>query len=130
LVFAFTTAASDAVAIPTRVSVFEFTALVIPAVALLVFALITAANEVDAVKTVASVLLLTALVIPAVAEFVFALITAARDVDAVVTVVPTVVTSDCVASEPESRPAPVKVRVALDHTSAAKVPKVLKVREV
>jgi hypothetical protein len=86
LVFAFTTAASDAVAIPTRVSVFELTAEVPAAIAV--------PSDVDAVKTVELVLLLTALVIPAVAEFVFALITAASDVDAVVTVVPTVVTSD------------------------------------
>jgi hypothetical protein len=51
-VLALITAASDAVATPTLVSVFELTALVIPAVALLVFALITVANDVLAVLTV------------------------------------------------------------------------------
>ena len=35
---------------------------------------------------------------------------------------------DCVASEPESSPAPVKVRVVLVHTSAMSVPKVVRVR--
>jgi hypothetical protein len=107
-----------------------FTALVIPAVAELVLELITAASDVDAVKTVELVFALTALVIPAVAEFVFALITAASDVDAVETVVPTVVTSDCVASEPASSPAPVSVLVALLQTSVASVPNELSVRDV
>jgi hypothetical protein len=102
--------------------VFELTAEVPAAIAV--------PSDVDAVKTVELVLLLTALVIPAVAEFVFALITAASDVDAVETVVPTVVTSDCVASDPLVSVASVSVRVALDHTSDANVPKVLKVREV
>jgi hypothetical protein len=85
-VFALITAASDAVAIPTRVSVLLLTDAV-PAV-------IAMPSEVEAVKTVELVLLFTALAIPAVALLVFALITAASDVDAVETVVPTVVTSD------------------------------------
>jgi hypothetical protein len=80
---------------------------------------------------------LTAVVIPAVAEFVFALITAASDVDAVPTLVSvfeftavvTPETSDCVASEPESRPAPVSVRDAYVHTSAATEPIAVKVRD-
>jgi hypothetical protein len=95
-----------------------------------VLALITAASEAVATPTLVSVFEFTALVIPAVALLVFALITAAKEVEAVETVVPTVVTSDCVASEPESRPAPVKVRVALDQTSVASVPKLLSVLEV
>jgi hypothetical protein len=95
-----------------------------------VFALIIVASDVEAVKIVEFVFEFTADVIPAVAEFVFALITAASDVDAVETVVPTVVTSDCVASEPASSPAPVSVLVALLQTSVASVPNELSVRDV
>ena len=38
-------------------------------------------------------------------------------------------TSDKVAREPDVRPAPVRVRVAADHTSVANVPKVERLRE-
>jgi hypothetical protein len=61
---------------------------------------------------------------------VFALITEASELEAVETVVPTVVTSDCVASEPASSVAPVSVLVALLHTSVAIVPNELSVLEV
>jgi hypothetical protein len=58
----------------------------------------------------------------ATALTVFAFTTAASDVDAVVT-------SDCVASEPEESPAPVRVRVAELHTSTASVPNVVSERD-
>ena len=74
----------------------------------LVFALTTAARDDDAVL----VFVFTAVVTPAVAEFVFVFTTAAIELEAVVT-------SDSVASEPEERPAPVRVRVPYVHTSAA-----------
>jgi hypothetical protein len=122
LVFALTEAVPEVIAVPSDVEAVV--------TRLSVFALITVASEVEAVKIVEFVFEFTADVIPAVAELVFALITAASDVLAVETVVPTVVTSDCVASEPVSRPAPVKVRVALDHTSVANVPNVVKLRDV
>jgi hypothetical protein len=51
-VFALITAARDVEAVKIVEFVFEFTAEVIPAVALFVFALITAARDVDAVVTV------------------------------------------------------------------------------
>ncbi len=53
---------------------------------------------------------------PAVTEFVFAFTTAATELEALVT-------SDCVASEPEERLAPVSVLVPELHTSEARVPK-------
>jgi hypothetical protein len=54
-------------------------------------------------------------------EFVFALTTAATELDAVET-------SDAVARDPELRPAPVSVRVPFTHTSAARVPNVVRLR--
>jgi hypothetical protein len=73
------------------------------------------AIDVDAASTVAFVLVLTAEVIPAVAVLVFPLTTAATEVEAFWT-------SLRVASEPELKPAPVRVRVAYVHTSEAVSP--------
>jgi len=81
----------------------------------LVLALTTAAIDEEAVRIAASVFALTSEVMPAVAEFVLALTTAATDDEALSI-------SDSVASEPVSSPAPVRVRVALLHTSTASVP--------
>ena len=93
----------------------------------------------------AFVLLLTAVVMPDVWVLVFefteavpAVIAEASEEEALATVplteaVPPV-TSDCVAKEPEERPAPVRVLVALPHTavavSATRVPKPERVRLV
>jgi hypothetical protein len=121
LVFALMTAASDEVAVKIALFVFELTALVIPDVCALVLALILAASDVDAVRMALSVLLFTADVIPDVWVLVFEFTVEAILVDAVVT-------SESVAREPEVRPAPVRVRVADDQTSAASVPKVVSVR--
>jgi hypothetical protein len=111
----------DDEAVATLVSVLEFTAEVPADIAF--------ASELVAIATRESVFALTEEVIPAVAEFVLALITAANELDAVETVVPTVVTSDCKAKLPESKPAPVKVRVVCVHTSAARLPRELSVLE-
>ena len=62
-------------------------------------------------------------VIPDVWVLVFALITAASDEVAVVT-------SERVASDPDERPAPVRVRVPTVHTSDASDPSDERVREV
>ena len=83
----------------------------------------TAASEVLAVNTVALVFEFTAPVIPDVALLVFALTSATTELDAFVT-------SDCTASDPVSRPAPVSVLTLLVHTSAAKVPNDERVRDV
>ena len=115
--------ARDDEALPTTVLVFVFTADVIPLVCASVFAFTTAAIDDDAVPTIESVLLFTELTIPLVAEFVFAFMTAASELEAVVT-------SLAVASDPESSPAPVSVRVAFDQTSATSVPKPESVRDV
>jgi hypothetical protein len=71
LVFALTDAVPAVIAVPSDVDavktvefVFEFTALVIPAVAEFVFALITAARDVEATPTRVSVFELTAVVTP------------------------------------------------------------------
>ncbi len=72
--------------------------------AVLVFALTSATTEEEAVATTVLVLLFT-LAVPAVTA-------AASEVDAVCT-------SESVASEPEVKPAPVRVRVAYVQTSAA-----------
>jgi hypothetical protein len=114
------------------VLVLLLTEVVMPEVCEFVFALMTAASEVLAVRTVALVLLLT-LALPAV-------IAAASEVEAVVTSlvrasdpevrvlsvrfrVAKVQTSDAVMPPPD-----VRVRVPLVHTSAAKVPKVVRER--
>ncbi len=76
----------------------------------------------EAVAMTAFVLLFTLDVMFAVADVVFELTEATIDVDAVSR-------SESVASEPVVRPAPVSVRVPFDHTSDAKVPKVVRVRE-
>ncbi len=55
------------------------------------------------------------------AVFVFAFTSATTDDDAFCT-------SDCTASEPESKPAPVRVRVPLPQTSEASVPNEVRVR--
>jgi len=99
---------------------------------LLVLALTTAATDEDAVAMALLVLLftlaateveafVTVVVSAAVCVLVLELIPATTDDDAVCT-------SDCVASEPASSEAPVRVRVALDHTSTARLPKVVKLR--
>jgi hypothetical protein len=116
LVFAFITAERDVLAVSIAESVFALTAEVIPEVWVLVFAFITAANEVLAVSTVELVFALTAEVIPPVALFVFVFTSATTELEAFVT-------SDTVASEPESSPAPVSVRTVFVHTSATSVPK-------
>ncbi len=85
---------------------------------LLVFAFTTAAIEDDAM----SVCAFTPVVTPAVAELVLAFTSATTEDDAVCT-------SDCVASDPALRPAPVSVRVAEDQTSVASVPNEESVRE-
>jgi hypothetical protein len=79
LVFALMTAASDVVAIPTRVSVLVLTALVIPDVCALVFALMFDASDVEAFSTVLLVFALT--------DAVPAAIDAASDVEALPTMV-------------------------------------------
>ncbi len=86
-----------------------------------VLALVRATIEDEAVATTELVLLFTSLVMLAVAEFVFELTEAMIDVDAELR-------SESVASEPDVRPAPVRVRVPFDHTSDAKVPNVVRVR--
>ena len=80
-----------------------------------VFALMTEASELEAVLTVFVVFAFTA--------DVPALIDEATEVDADWT-------SESVAREPASRPAPVKVLVELFQTSATKFPKAVKVRVV
>jgi hypothetical protein len=82
----------------------------------------TAAREVEAERTVALVLELTADVPAVIAEaieveavLVLALITAASEVEAVKT-------SDCVANEPESNEAPVRVLTELFQISETRVP--------
>lgn len=99
--------------LPTWELVFAFTLEAIPAV--------PCANEVEAERTVALVLVLTAEAIPAVAVFVFPFTTLAMDEEAVAI-------SDCTASDPVLKLAPVRVRVPLDHTSLARVPKLVRVR--
>ncbi len=79
--------------------------------------------EVDAVRTCALVFAFTTAAIDVEALPVVAFTSATTDDDAFVT-------SDCVASEPEVSPAPVRVRVATLHTSAASVPKDESVRDV
>jgi hypothetical protein len=126
--------ASEDEAFPTTVLVLLFTAVVIPDVCALVLlltavvtdddaAVIAAAIDDDALPTMVLVLLLTAVVIPDVCALVFALITAASDEVAVVT-------SESVASDPEVRPAAVRVRFAESHTSSASDPSDERVREV
>jgi hypothetical protein len=61
-------------------------------------------------------------VAPASDALVWAFTTAATDVEAVVI-------SEAVARAPEVSPAPVRVRVALDHTSTASEPKEERVRD-
>jgi len=80
---------------------------------LLVLALITAASELVAIPTLLSVLLFTLAVL---AEMAVAIDEEAVD------------TSDCVAREPDERPAPVSVLVPFVHTSAASVPNVVRER--
>ncbi len=77
------------------------------------FVLMFDASEVDAASTSASVL---------------AFIAASLFVTAAPSELEAVWTSDNVASDPEVRPAPVRVRVPLVHTSAARVPNPVKVR--
>ena len=79
----------------------------------MVFAFTTAASEEDAVAIVAFVFALIAVWLAEIAEL--------SDEVAVWT-------SESVASEPAERPAPVSVRVAELHTSAASVPKVVSER--
>ena len=102
LVFAFTLvgifAASDDEAIPTTLAVFALTAEFPVEIA--------SARALDALLT---------------EVFVFALIFAANELDAFVT-------SDCTASEPELRDAPVRVRVVAFQTSVARVPNVVRER--
>ena len=80
---------------------------------------IEAPSEVEAAKTFEFVVLMFALAVftfvPIVAKV------APSEDDAFVT-------SDCTASEPDESPAPVRVRVAEDHTSVARVPKVVRER--
>jgi hypothetical protein len=119
-VFAFTTDAIEVDADPTMLFVFALT-LAVPAAiadpsedeAVAVFALTTKAIEEDAEPTTLFVFAFT-LAFPAV-------IAEAIDEEAEVT-------SDCVASDPDVRPAPVSVRVPLDQTSAARVPNAVSVR--
>ena len=91
-----------------------------------------AASEVEAVKIALLVFELTDDVIPDVWVLVFALMFAASDVDAFTSAEfkdeVAVVMSDRVASEPEVRFAPVRVRVAEDQTSSASDPSEVNVR--
>ena len=81
-----------------------------------------AANDVEAVSIAEFVFELTALVIPLVAPFVFELTCEVIELEADWI-------SDRVASDPELSPAPVRVLVAADHTSVARVPKVVRLLE-
>ena len=101
---------------------FELTDEVTPAVAVFVFTLILAASDEDAVRTAVLVFELTLLTMLAVCVFVFELICEVTELEADCT-------SDKVASDPTFKPAPVSVRVAADHTSVARVPKVERLRE-
>jgi hypothetical protein len=87
----------------------------------LVFAFTTAASELVAVSSAESVCAFTATVCAAVCEPVLAFTIAATD-DVAVWISPSV------ASEPLVRPAPVRVRVPFVQTSAANVPKVVRLR--
>ncbi len=122
LVFALTTPAIDEDAVATIALVFALTALVL----LVIFV----ASEVEALSTIALVLVLTTPAIDdeavATMAFVFAL---TADVTAAILVesdVEAFVTSDCTARDPLERAAPVSVLTLLVHTSAAKVPNVVR----
>lgn len=94
---------------------FVFTSVTMLAVALFVFAFITAAKEEVAVRIALLVFEFTSAVPTLMAE-------ASEEV--------AVVTSERVASEPVSRPAPVNVLTPLDQTSATTDPKLESVREL
>jgi hypothetical protein len=82
----------------------------------------TAASDDEAVPILLSVFALTALVIPDVCVLVFELTCEVIELDALCI-------SDKVAKLPTDNPLPVNSRVPLFHTSAASVPKVVKLRD-
>jgi hypothetical protein len=75
-------------------------------------------KEVEAFKTLVFVVVMLVLAVPT-----FVLIVASVAPSELLALV----TSDCTASEPLERPAPVRVRVALPQTSEARVPKLVSV---
>ena len=124
------------VTLPVCVFVFAFT-LAVPAE-------IAEANDVEAAKTLEFVVVIFVFAVASEAPkdelafviFVFAVLILVLAVFTFVPIVANVapneddafVTSDCTANEPELKPAPVRVRVAEDHTSVARVPKVVRER--